>query len=71
MKSYFNYLGVALRASGIRLGNSYKVEVNPMIALELVDTLLGLFCHTTVKLGFTKCKDIERIQFKFCNPCLV
>ena len=49
----------------ILLSNLYKVEVNPKIALERFDTLLGLFCHTAVKLWFTKCKGIEQIQLYF------
>jgi len=51
MKSYFNYLGVALRASGIRLSISYKVEVNPMIALELVDTFVGSILSYDCQVG--------------------
>ena len=58
-------IGKALRASVVLLSNLYNVEVNPKMALEHFDTLLGLFCHTAVKLWFTKCKGIEQIQLYF------
>jgi len=44
-------IGKALRASGVLLSNLYNVEVNPKMALEHFDTLLGLFCHTAVTFG--------------------
>ena len=63
-------IGKALRASGVFLSNVYyyKVEVNPKIALEIVDTLVGSILSYGCRIwGITKCKCIERIQLKFCK----
>ena len=40
----FNYLGVIFNFTS-------SFTVNPKMALEHFDTLLGLFCHTAVKFG--------------------
>ena len=63
--------GKALRASSMLLHNLFKYEVKPSIVLQVLDTFVGSVLTIGCPVwGFTKSKDIERVQMKFCKSVL-
>ena len=64
-------IGKALRASSMLLHNIFTYEVKPSIVLQLFDTFVGSVLTIGCPVwGFTKSKDIERVQMKFCKSVL-
>ena len=64
-------IGKASKAMYTLLRNIFEFEVNPSISLQLFDAFVkSILGYGSPIWGFTKSKDIERLQMKFCKSVL-